>query len=547
MTDSSSSSTIHTNVPDVGSTRMDNVPVQVTTIQLNKENYLRWSAAITVGIAGRGRIAYVNGRKVEPVEGSIAWDTWYLEDNQVKMWIINYVSSKIQPLILRKKTARDMWVILEHMYDQKKRKVRVYQLMRDVYSLRQGSHSVAEFYAALKSKWEDLDYHSDLTWKCPQDQMQYMTKEWENRVFLFLSGLNDDYENIRSQILNSDESFSIEDVYARVEAEEQRKLVSNDRRGEEQSAFLSRASDLHPEKKNSKGRPSASKQRDSSVTGPSDRKGSFSAEQLRELRAYLSQADGETPHIQVLDKDKEDISAEAHELGKKEEEMEKDVPPMVTEQEDSIGGTCAAVSFSLMEKADAARDGCLTQLMVEHQVLEMTAIRRDLLLIVEMTLSPKFAVAKAQMLTGVEIPDLVEAYNRLSRLAVTLSPSSAGAPSSALAIPRGGGRGRFHCTFYGRLGHLEDRCLSKHGRPMMRDSESSQIKGSARFPKVSHVEDDTLKKSVSISKSEYEQFLAQKGSSSTLASTVVGDSAFSTTMQNQDPGLADWEDDWWRP
>ncbi|KAF3782843.1 hypothetical protein EJ110_NYTH23009 [Nymphaea thermarum] len=196
MADSSSSSTVHTNVSDVGSTRTDNVPVQVTTIQLNKENYLRWSAAITMGIAGRGCIAYVNGRKVEPVEGNI------------------------QPLILRKKTARDMWVILEHMYGQKKRKVRVYQLMRDVYSLRQGTRSVAEFYAALKSKWEDLDYHSDLTWKCPQDQMQYMTKEWENRVFLFLSGLNDDYENIRSQILNSDESFSIEDVYARVEAEE---------------------------------------------------------------------------------------------------------------------------------------------------------------------------------------------------------------------------------------------------------------------------------------------------------------------------------------
>ncbi|KAF3776102.1 hypothetical protein EJ110_NYTH33936 [Nymphaea thermarum] len=66
-----------------------------------------------------------------------------------------------------------MWVILEHMYGQKKRKVRVYQLMRDVYSLRQGTRSVAEFYAALKSKWEDLDYHSDLTWKCPQDQMHY--------------------------------------------------------------------------------------------------------------------------------------------------------------------------------------------------------------------------------------------------------------------------------------------------------------------------------------------------------------------------------------
>ncbi|KAF3779910.1 hypothetical protein EJ110_NYTH40358 [Nymphaea thermarum] len=64
--------------------RTENFPVQVTIIRLTKENYLQWSAAITMGIAGRDRIAYVNGRKVEPVATSAAWDTWYPEDNQVK-------------------------------------------------------------------------------------------------------------------------------------------------------------------------------------------------------------------------------------------------------------------------------------------------------------------------------------------------------------------------------------------------------------------------------------------------------------------------------
>ncbi|XP_049936551.1 uncharacterized protein LOC126410542 [Nymphaea colorata] len=314
MADSSSSS-VNTTLPDVVSARTDHVPVQVTTIQLTKENYSRWSAAITMGIAGRGRIAYVNGRKVEPAADSLAWDTWFLEDNQVKTWIVNSVSPDIQPLILRKKTARDMWIILEQMYGQKKRKVRVYQLMKDVYSLRQGALSVADFYAALKSKWEDLDYHSDIPWRCPHDQMQYMTDKWENRVFLFLSGLNDDFENIRSQILNSDESFSIEDVYSRVEAEEQRRLLSSGRKGEEQSAYVSRAPvgtprssrkcthckklghtrdfcwDLYPEKKDSRGRSSSGKKSVSSATSLSDGKGSISAEQIRELRAYLSKID----------------------------------------------------------------------------------------------------------------------------------------------------------------------------------------------------------------------------------------------------------------
>ncbi|KAF3783755.1 hypothetical protein EJ110_NYTH31450 [Nymphaea thermarum] len=84
MADSTSSSSVNTNLPDATSARSDHVPVQVTTVQLNKENYSRWSPAITMGIAGRGRIAYVNGRKVEPAEDSMAWDTWYLEDNQIR-------------------------------------------------------------------------------------------------------------------------------------------------------------------------------------------------------------------------------------------------------------------------------------------------------------------------------------------------------------------------------------------------------------------------------------------------------------------------------
>ncbi|KAF3772102.1 hypothetical protein EJ110_NYTH58762, partial [Nymphaea thermarum] len=46
-------------------------------------------------------------------------------------------------------------------------------------------------------------------------------------------------------------------------------------------------------------------------------------------------------------------------------------------------------------------------------------------------LSPEYAVAKAQMLTGAEIPDLADAYNRLSRLAVTLSQPSSDLQASA--------------------------------------------------------------------------------------------------------------------
>ncbi|KAF3778708.1 hypothetical protein EJ110_NYTH42942 [Nymphaea thermarum] len=91
-------------------------------------------------------------------------------------------------------------------------------------------------------------------------------------------------------------------------------------------------------------------------------------------------------------------------------------------------------------------------------------------------LSPEYAVAKDQMLTGSEIRDLSNAYNRLSRLAISLSQLAGVTPASALAVMGGrghgttysargrgigrgiGGHGRSQCTYCGKIGHLEDRC-----------------------------------------------------------------------------------------
>ncbi|KAF3773074.1 hypothetical protein EJ110_NYTH55332 [Nymphaea thermarum] len=79
----SSSSTVNTGQTEVGGVRTENIHVQVTTIRLTKENYLQWSTAMTMGIAGRGKIAYINGKKIEPAETNVAWNTWFIEDNQI--------------------------------------------------------------------------------------------------------------------------------------------------------------------------------------------------------------------------------------------------------------------------------------------------------------------------------------------------------------------------------------------------------------------------------------------------------------------------------
>ncbi|KAF3783486.1 hypothetical protein EJ110_NYTH19480 [Nymphaea thermarum] len=156
---------------DTGSnTKSENLPVQVTSIRLNKDNYLSWSAALEIGITSRGRLPYITGEKPAPSKTDPGWATWALEDSQVK-----------------------------------------------------GDLSVASFYAALKTKWEELDYHVNDDWNCGSDHELYWQKEWMDRTFIFLGGLRDEFDSIRSQILNYDETPGIEEVYARVESEEQRR------------------------------------------------------------------------------------------------------------------------------------------------------------------------------------------------------------------------------------------------------------------------------------------------------------------------------------
>lgn len=156
-------------------------------------------------------------------------------DNQVKLnrdgtngiltWIVNSVSNEIQLLILWNEIIREMWTVLEKMYGTKKRDVRVYSLMKDVYSHRQWEKPVSEFYHILKAKWEDLNYYTDERWKWLEHQAIYWPREWKNKIFIFQYCLNNEFESIRSQILNIRNLTSIKKFYAQVDVEEQRHSI----------------------------------------------------------------------------------------------------------------------------------------------------------------------------------------------------------------------------------------------------------------------------------------------------------------------------------
>lgn len=70
---------------------------------------------------------------------------------------------------------------------------------------------------------------------CSTDQSIYWEREWKNRIFVFLGGLYDEFDNVRSQILSPGNFMSVEQVYAQIEAEEQRRKI-----------MIRKDTDVHP-------------------------------------------------------------------------------------------------------------------------------------------------------------------------------------------------------------------------------------------------------------------------------------------------------------
>lgn len=62
------------------------------------------------------------------------------------------------------------------MYQQKNKDIQIYQLMRDIYSFQQEELMVSKYYRILKSKWEDVDYLSEDTWKSIRDKITHWNK-----------------------------------------------------------------------------------------------------------------------------------------------------------------------------------------------------------------------------------------------------------------------------------------------------------------------------------------------------------------------------------
>lgn len=97
--------------------------------------------------------------------------------------------------------------------------------------------------------WQELDQCYDDFWENPNDCARYMKREENDRVYMFLAGVNRSLDDVKGRILSRKPLPSIREVFSEVRQEECRKRImlgdstTNSSSDPESSALVSKISE----------------------------------------------------------------------------------------------------------------------------------------------------------------------------------------------------------------------------------------------------------------------------------------------------------------
>lgn len=182
----------------------DNPDVSLIVQHLTEENYSTWSRAVLISLDAKSKIGFIDGSIPKPQSvDHPCYTAWCKCNSTVLAWLFNSISKDLQPSMVYFKTAREVWLDLQHRFSQGN-EPRIFELRKELCSLVQEDVSINGYYTKFKGLWEELSDYS--TCSCG--------RQTEECVMSFLMCLNDTYATVKGQILLMDPIPSLSKVFS---------------------------------------------------------------------------------------------------------------------------------------------------------------------------------------------------------------------------------------------------------------------------------------------------------------------------------------------
>jgi len=195
------------------------------TIKLNGTNYALWSQIVEMYISRKDKLGYINDDLPQLDPNDPTFRRWRTKNSIVKGWLINSMDPFLFSNFIRFPTAKQVWDSIATTYFDGNDKSQVYDLKRRVTRMRQSGESIESYYNGLQGLWREIDFRRPNPMECASDIQKYNTLLQKDRVYVFLDGLDDRLDKIRSDVLQLQPFPTVEQAYAYVRREDTRQSV----------------------------------------------------------------------------------------------------------------------------------------------------------------------------------------------------------------------------------------------------------------------------------------------------------------------------------
>ena len=178
-----------------------------------------------VAIGGRGWLNHITAGPPPPSDPN--YIQWEQRDAMVIAWIIENIDGDIVNQFLDYTIVHSLWQGIESLLGCGRDELQIFDLSSRAATLRQDNDNIKVYYGKLNTIWKEIDRRMPNPMTCPQDITKFNKYIQRQRLYQFLTGINDNLDKERRDILNSEPLPMVETAYASIRREITRRNIMN--------------------------------------------------------------------------------------------------------------------------------------------------------------------------------------------------------------------------------------------------------------------------------------------------------------------------------
>ncbi|GFS38459.1 hypothetical protein Acr_00g0057560 [Actinidia rufa] len=193
---------------------------RITCELLNGKNFATWSRSVQLFLGGKGKSGRLLGTITKPNATDPKFVQWEIDNCTILGWLFNSMESRIYHVFMYHDMVPLLWSSLTKMYAHARNETRIFELYREIHQASL-SLSVADYFAYLQSRWEELAQYEPLSKFNTEGGIAALRLDRQH-TYQFLMGLKPEFEALCTQIVNTTPTSSIFEAFAMLDGVERR-------------------------------------------------------------------------------------------------------------------------------------------------------------------------------------------------------------------------------------------------------------------------------------------------------------------------------------